>query len=93
VVATSADVLRRRRAIEEKLAKEKKLEDRAYLVAKYLVDPLLKDRTALLPDKPATIEPPVPESATIVPTNAPKIEVTTPPVSVPPAPPSDSVKP
>jgi hypothetical protein len=62
---------------EEKLAAEQKFAGRAYLVAKFAVEPLLKDRAALLPDKPAEPAPvpaPQPPSAT------------TPPVQAPPAP-------
>ncbi len=38
---------------EEKLAKEKKFEGRPYLVSKFAVEPLLKERSALLAEKPA----------------------------------------
>ncbi len=75
----------------EKLAKEEKMEGRPYLVAKYVVDPLLKDRAALLADKPAEPAKPAipgpgaPVSATTPPVAAPKprIEATTPPVAAP----------
>ncbi len=43
----------RKKRLEEKLAGEQKFAGRAYLVQQFAVDPLLKDRTALLPDKPA----------------------------------------
>jgi hypothetical protein len=77
----------KQKQLEEKLAKEKKLEGRAYLVAKYAVEPLLKDRAALFPDKPAETASP----AAAVPTPGapapgaprPPISVTTPPVTVP----------
>jgi hypothetical protein len=83
--------------LEEKLAAEKKMEGRAYLVAKYVVDPLLKDPAALLPDKPAApVQPttsapgatPPPITVTTPPVSAPapRIEAVTPPVQAPPAP-------
>lgn len=62
---------------EEKLATEQKFAGRAYLVAKFAIEPLLHDRAALLPDKPAE------------PTSAPAPQptsVTTPPVQAPPPP-------
>jgi hypothetical protein len=43
----------KQKKLEEKLAQEKKFEGRMYLVAKYSVEPLLKERNSLLPDKPA----------------------------------------
>jgi len=62
---------------EEKLATEQKFAGRAYLVAKFAVEPLLKDRAALLPDKPAEPAPaPAPQPTS----------VTTPPVKAPPPP-------
>lgn len=63
---------------EEKLAAEQKFAGRTYLVAKFAVEPLLKDRAALLPDKPAEPAPAPAPSAT-----APPVSVTTPPVSIP----------
>ena len=62
------------------------MEGRAYLVAKYVVDPLLKERAALLPDKPAEPAAPAPGSVSVTtpPVTAPKIEVATPPVPVVP---------
>jgi hypothetical protein len=53
----------KQKTLEEKLAKEKKFEGRPYLIAKFVVEPLLKDRAGLLPDKPAdtTAAPPLPE--------------------------------
>ena len=65
---------------EEKLAKEKKFEGRAYLVPKFAVDSLLKDRAALLADKP-----PEPPSAATPPAAAviPPVSVTTPPMPAP----------
>lgn len=60
---------------QDKLAAEQKLAGRAYLLGKFAVEPLLKSRADLLPDKPA--EPtPTPEAAS----------ATTPPIPVPPAP-------
>ncbi len=63
------DFAGKQKQFEEKLAKEKKFEGRAYLVAKFAVEPLLKDRAALMANKPAetaaappatgTAEPPV----------------------------------
>lgn len=83
----------KQKGLEEKLDKEKKMEGRPYLVAKYVVDPLLKDRAALLADKPAEpanpadTEPHAPVSVTTPPVTAPapapKIEAVTPPVTVP----------
>jgi hypothetical protein len=68
--------------LEEKLAAEKKMEGRPYLVAKYVVDPLLKDRAALLPDKPAAPAPAQPTTSAPTATTPP-ITVTTPPISAP----------
>jgi hypothetical protein len=42
--------------LEEKLAAEKKFEGRPFLISKFTMDQFLKDRSALLPEKPA--EPP-----------------------------------
>lgn len=87
-----ADFAAKQKQNEEKLAKEKKFEGRIYLVPRFAVDNLLKDRSALLADKPA--EPaktdgpggaPAPAPAPIsMPPVAPKppVTVTTPPVSV-----------
>ncbi|MDB6150910.1 MAG: uncharacterized protein JWQ44_2358 [Chthoniobacter sp.] len=74
----------KQKRLEEKLAAEKKFEGRPFLLEKFTVEPLLKDRAALLaekkPDPAASSAPgaPAPSSAT------------TPPVSVPPAPPATS---
>jgi hypothetical protein len=91
----------KQKKLEEKLAAEKKMEGRLYLVAKYAVDPLLKDRTALLPDKPAepapsattattppvtATTPPITVTTPPVTAPAPKIEAVTPPVQAPPPP-------
>lgn len=79
----------KQKTLNEKLANEQKLGTRTYLVAKYLVEPLLKDRSALLPDKPTATPapaPPAPVTATTPPVTVPKVEATTPPVQVPPAP-------
>ena len=52
----------KQKRLEEKLANEQKFAGRVYLVPQSSVEPLLKDRAALLPDKPA--EPaPVPGAA------------------------------
>jgi hypothetical protein len=84
--------------LEDKLAAEKKFESRTYLVEKFTLDSLLKERSALLPDAkpdPATPAPgppptPAPAAATPPPPPAPPksagpITVTTPPVSIPAA--------
>jgi Domain of unknown function (DUF4340) len=87
----------KQKQLEEKLAKEKKLEGRAYLVAKYAVEPLLKERAALFPDKPAEAaspavptpgapRPPISVTTPPVTVPAPKIEAVTPPVQAPPLP-------
>ena len=74
----------KQKQLEEKLAAEKKFEQRAYLLEKYTVEPLLKDRAALLaekkPDPATTSTPPAPGSAPTATT--PPVSVTTPPVSV-----------
>jgi hypothetical protein len=87
--------------LEEKLASEKKFEGRAYLVAKYTIETLLKDRAGLLAEKKpeTTATPPAPGApaptavtAAPAPPAPPKpatsgpITVTTPPVSAPPLP-------
>jgi hypothetical protein len=76
----------KQKQLDEKLAKEKKMEGRAYLVAKFTVDPLLKERSGLLPDKPAEpVAPaPAPGAAPPVSVTTPPISVTTPPVTAPP---------
>jgi len=83
--------------LEEKLASEKKLEGRTYLLEKFTVEPLLKERSALLTDaKPegaaasGAPNPASPGSASSAATppisvTTPPISVTTPPVSAPPA--------
>lgn len=43
----------KQKRLEEKLANEQKFAGRVYLVPQSSVEPLLKDRAALLPDKPA----------------------------------------
>ena len=84
--------------LEDKLAAEKKFESRTYLLEKFTVDSVLKDRTALLvekkPDEPAPATPGIPPAsgasfppaapAPAAPPRAP-ITVTTPPVSIPAA--------
>ena len=89
--------------LEDKLAAEKKFEQRPYLIAKSTLDPLLKDRPTLLAEKKPETPPPAAPGATspagIPPFPAPSapaqpappkrepITVTTPPVSAPPLPP------
>ncbi|HEX5176896.1 MAG TPA: DUF4340 domain-containing protein [Chthoniobacteraceae bacterium] len=87
--------------LEENLAAEKKLEPRTYLVEKFSVEPLLKERAALLVEKKP--ETPPPTGAPAAPGAAapqPPISVTTPPVSIPsaasapvPAPPAPKATP
>jgi hypothetical protein len=86
----------KQKTLEEKLAKEKKFEGRAYLVPKFTVEPLLKERAGLLPDKPAETTstppapgavPPAPGAASPTPGTKPPISVTTPPVTAPAPPP------
>lgn len=80
--------------LEDKLAAEKKFEQRPYLIAKTVLDPLLKERSALLTEKKAETPPPT-TTGTPPPVPAPPapaaarepITVTTPPVSAPPLPP------
>jgi len=84
---------------EEKLAAEKKLEGRPYLIAKSTLDAVIKDRAALFPDKPAEPAPgtPAPTTAPGAPTAPPMphapISVTTPPIAVPPMPKRPPAKP
>jgi hypothetical protein len=91
----------KQKQLEEKLAKEKKFEGRPYLVAKFIVEPLLKDRAALLPDKPAetTATPPAPGAPIppgfSPPASAPAPQPVTPPrpAPAPPAPAADKPQP
>ncbi len=76
-------------ALTKKLNSEKALEDRTFEVSKALIEPLLKDRAAII----APVAPPAAANATqgqgsvqqfpggIIASPAPKISVTTPPVS------------
>ncbi len=83
--------------LEDKLATEKKFEQRPYLIAKTTLDSLLKDRAALLAEKKPETPPPTPDAAATPPPGLPApsplppkrepITVTTPPVSAPPLPP------
>ena len=84
--------------LEDKLAAEKKVEQRPYLIAKSTLDTLLKERPALLAEKkpeapapdPAGVNPPAGTPLPPAPPAPPKrepITVTTPPVSAPPLPP------
>ncbi len=83
--------------LEEKLAGEKKFEGRPYLIAKFTIDSLLKDRAALLAEKkPETPPTPAPGAATPpipMPPPLPGASAVTPPVSVPPAPPAATPSP
>jgi hypothetical protein len=77
--------------LEDKLAAEKKIEGRPYLVAKSTVDQLLKDRSYFIaekkPETPAPAASPG-TSATTPPVSVttPPVTATTPPVAAPPAP-------
>ena len=84
--------------LEDKLAAEKKFEQRPYLIAKATLETLLKDRPTLLAEKkPETPPPPAPGAtppagtppvlAPPAPLKREPITVTTPPVSAPPLPP------
>ena len=53
----------KQKRLEEKLANEQKFAGRVYLVPQSSVEPLLKDRAALLPDKPAEPAPAAPGAA------------------------------
>jgi hypothetical protein len=64
---------------EEKLAGEKKFEGRPYLVARFTIDSLLKDRAALLAEKK-----PEPAPAAGTPPSPPLPQAVTPPVPAPP---------
>jgi hypothetical protein len=77
--------------LDEKLAAEKKLEGRPYLIGKFTIDQVVKDRASLLvekkPETPPAAGAPVPPGTPAI--GAPRrepISVTTPPVSVPPLP-------
>jgi hypothetical protein len=86
------------KTLEEKLASEKKFQGRPYLISKFTIEQLLKDRSALLqskqPEAPAA--PPKPPGAAFHPgaplrtgpvsATTPPVSVATPPVSAPPAP-------
>ncbi len=58
---------KKQKELEDRLAKEKKLEDRPFLISKISVEGFLKDRSALLPDKPATPSPTASPSPTAKP--------------------------
>jgi hypothetical protein len=85
-----ADFQANLKRLEEKLAAEKKFEGRPYLVAKFTIDSLLKDRAALLAEKkPETPPAPAAGSATPPVPMPPPLpgapQAVTPPVSAPPA--------
>lgn len=69
----------RQKQLTDKLAKEQKLENRPYLIAKATVDQLLKDRSALMAEKKPV---PSPTAATSPP-GAKGASVTTSPVAAP----------
>lgn len=75
--------------LEEKLASQKKFEGRPYLIAKFTVDSLLKDRSALLAEKKAETPPAPPTPGTTppsipLPPPLPGAQAVTPPVAAPP---------
>lgn len=72
--------------LADKLAAEKKLESRPFLIAKATLDQVLKDRAALLIEKKP--EPPPAPAAQIISKPVEPISVPTPPVSAPPLPPT-----
>ena len=79
------------KTLEDKLAAEKKCEQRPYSVAKFTIEALLKERTALLAEKkpepaPAATPPMPPTAPRPIEAVTPPIEAVTPPVSVPPMP-------
>ena len=83
--------------LKEKLAKEKALMGRTYIIAKYNVEPLLKNRADFMKDKPAAPPAGGGESNPAAPPGAPAptpgpVSATTPPVSID-IPPGDQVKP
>ena len=83
---------------KEKLTKEKALMNRIYVVAKYSIEPLLKNRGEFMKDKPAATTPPAenggadpaaspslltpPGAPTAAPAKREPITATTPPISV-----------
>ncbi len=85
--------------LEEKLATEKKYESRAYLMAKSALEPLLKDRAAMLIEKKPEAPPPVlPSVLPQAPSAAPAAPAPSPAASAPatattPAPPAVPAKP
>ncbi|HZJ17460.1 MAG TPA: DUF4340 domain-containing protein [Chthoniobacteraceae bacterium] len=83
------------KGFEDKLAAEKKFEQRPYLIAKYTIEQLLKDRSALLAEKkpetppggtpPAPGTPPIPATppgTSSTPAKPGPVTVTTPPITV-----------
>ena len=83
------------KGFEDKLAAEKKFEQRPYLIAKHTIEQLLKDRSALLAEKkpetpppgtpPAPGVPPAPGTPPATSSTPPKpapVTVTTPPITV-----------
>jgi Domain of unknown function (DUF4340) len=81
------------KGFEDKLAAEKKFEQRPYLIAKYTIEQLLKDRSALLaekkPETPPAGTPPTPgtppgtpPTSSSSPAKPAPVTVTTPPITV-----------
>ncbi len=80
------------KTLEEKLTSEKKLQGRPYLISKFTIEQLLKDRSALLQDKKPEGGPAIPPEApglrpgaALRPSTPPRmgpVSATTPPVSV-----------
>ena len=94
-----------KKALEEKLAKEKAAEGWVFEVSSSAVGSLLKKRSEVLKEKPATpaatpppggsappapVPPPAPPKTSATPPARPPMSVTTPPVSVPPTPKGDA---
>ena len=84
-----ADFQTNLKRLEDKLAGEKKFEGRTYLIARFSIDAILKDRSALLsekkPETPATPGQSSAKPPTSAPPASPGIQAFTPPVSLPPA--------
>ncbi len=95
-----AEFTRKAKENDDKLAREKKLEGRIYLVAKAVVDPMLTERAALLAPQPTPTPAPTPIPTPVItpapistpaptPTQAPTptpVSVTTEPLTAPASP-------